>query len=142
VAGKAFRFGLALFLPDKWIRTYWPAKKISQRYEVNALLIVLFGLLQIADGVVTYFGLGSAQLDEVNPALNGLVGLFGLGYSITLIKLAGLAFVTFLFFDRKKMKSLWITATLASAVTFYSWVVSRNVILVVDAYLLLSGQVE
>jgi hypothetical protein len=109
---------------------------------VNALLSVLFGLLQIADGVVTYFGLGSAQLDEVNPALNGLVGLFGLGCSITLIKLAGLAFVTFLFFDRKKMKSLWITATLASAVTFYSWVVSRNAILVVDVYLLLSGQVE
>lgn len=103
---------------------------------MNALLIVLFGLLQITDGIVTYFGLGFAKLDEVNPALNGLVGWLGLGYSITLLKLAGLAFIAFLFVDRNKMKSRWITATLASAVSFYSWVVSRNVVLVVDAYLL------
>jgi len=130
VAGKAFRFGLAFFLPDKWIRTDWPAEKISQRYEVNALLIVLFGLLQVADGIVTFFGLKCANVDEVNPVLNFFAGLLGLGLSITLIKLAGLAFITFLFFDRRKMKSRWITTTLGLAVAFYSWVVSNNMLLV------------
>ncbi len=102
---------------------------------MDALLIVLFGLLQVADGIVTYLGLSSKGVDEVNPVLNFFVGLLGLGGSITLLKLAGLAFITFLFFDRHKMKSRWITATLASAVTFYIWVVSSNVILVVGAYM-------
>ncbi len=102
---------------------------------MDALLIVLFGLLQVADGVVTYIGLNSSGVDEVNPVLNFVVGLLGLGCSITLIKLSGLAFIAFLFFDRHKMRSRWITATLVSAVTFYSWVVSNNVILVVGAYM-------
>ena len=100
---------------------------------MNAILIVFFALLQVADGVVTYLGLGFANVDEVNPVLGILIGLFGLGGSITLLKLAGLAFVAFLFFDRHKMKSPWITATLASSVTFYSWVVGSNVILVVGS---------
>ncbi len=98
---------------------------------MNAFFIVLFGLLQVADGAVTFFGLKFAGVDEVNPVLNCIAGLLGLGLSITLIKLAGLAFITFLFFDRHKMKSRWITTTLALAVSFYSWVVSSNVILVV-----------
>lgn len=98
---------------------------------MNAFFIVLFGLLQVADGVVTFFGLKFAQVDEANPVLNYFAGLLGLGLSISLLKLAGLAFIVFLFFDRHKMKSQWITASLGSAVSFYSWVVSNNVLLVV-----------
>ena len=98
---------------------------------MNALFIVLFGLLQVADGVVTFFGLKFAGVDEANPVLNYVSGLLGLGFSITLLKLAGLAFIAFLFFDRRKMKSRWITTTLGMADCFYSWVVSNNVILVV-----------
>jgi len=98
-----------------------------------ALLIILFGLLQVADGVVTYLGLSFSGLDEVNPVLNFCAELVGLGYSIVLLKMAGLVFIAFLFTDRHKMKSRWITATLTSAVAFYSWVVTNNVILVVDA---------
>lgn len=100
---------------------------------MDALLIILFGLLQVADGVVTYLGLSFSGLDEVNPVLNFCTKLLGLGCSITLLKLPGLGFMTFLFTGRHKMKSRWITATLASAVVFYSWVVTNNVILVVDA---------
>lgn len=37
---------------------------------MNALLIVLFGVLQVADGVVTFFVLKFAGVDEVNPVLN------------------------------------------------------------------------
>lgn len=100
---------------------------------MNALFILLFGLLQIADGVVTFFGLKFAGVDEVNPVLNFCAELLGLGYSITLLKLVGLAFIAFLFFDRHKMRSRWITTTLGLAVTFYSWVVGNNVILVAGA---------
>ena len=100
---------------------------------MNAIFIILFGLLQVADGVVTFLGLKFASVDEANPVLNYVSGLIGLGFSITLLKLAGLAFIAFLFFDRRKMKSRWITTTLGMAVSFYSWVVSNNVILVVGA---------
>jgi len=100
---------------------------------VNGLFIVVFGLLQVADGIVTFFGLKFAVVDEVNPLLNNVADVLGLGYSITLLKLAGLAFIAFLFVDRHKMKSGWITTTLGVAVSFYSWVVSNNVMLVMGA---------
>jgi len=100
---------------------------------MNAFFIVLFGLLQVADGLVTFLGLETAVVDEANPLLNFLVDRVGLGFSITVLKLAGLAFIAFLFFDRHKMKSRWITATLGLSVSFYTWVVSNNVILVANA---------
>jgi len=100
---------------------------------MNAFFIVLFGLLQVADGIVTFFGLKFGNVDEVNPVLNFFAGLVGLGLSISVIKLAGLAFIVFLFLDRHKMKSRWITTGLFSSVSFYSWVVSNNVLLVVSA---------
>lgn len=102
---------------------------------MNTVLIVLFGLLQIADGIVTYLGLSFANLDEANPALAPFVNYLGLGGSITLFKLAGLCFVLFLFLDRHRMNSPWITATLASSVGFYSWVVSNNASLVLGSFL-------
>lgn len=98
-----------------------------------AILIILFGLLQVADGIVTYLGLSFTSVEEVNPILNLCAELIGLGYSIVLIKAVGLTFIAFLFLDRHKMKSRWIKATLTSAVAFYSWVVTNNVILVFDA---------
>lgn len=100
---------------------------------MNTILIVLFGLLQVADGAVTYLGLSFANLDEANPALAPFVSFLGLGGSITLFKLVGLAFVLFLFLDRHRMKNPWITATLASSVSFYSWVVSNNASLVINS---------
>ena len=100
---------------------------------MNGIFIILFGLLQIADGIVTFLGLKFDLVEEVNPMLNYFVERVGLGYSITLLKLAGLCFIAFMFFDRHNMKSRWITATLASAVAFYGVVVSNNVALVVSA---------
>lgn len=102
---------------------------------MKVVLIVLLGFLQIADGTLTYLGLSFANADEVNPLLNFCSGLFGLGYSITLLKLGTLAAITFLFLERHKMKSRWIMATLASVDTYYAWIVVSNVILVMDAYL-------
>jgi uncharacterized membrane protein len=100
---------------------------------VDALLIILLGLLHVADGIVTYFGLSFFGLQEVNPLLNYCADLVGLGCSITVLKLAELAVVVFLFLDRNKMRSRWITATLGSAVLFYGWVVTNNVTLVLEA---------
>lgn len=98
-----------------------------------AILIILFALLQVADGIVTYFGLSFSGLEEANPVLNFSAELVGLGYSIVLIKAAGLAFIAFLFIDRHKARSRWIKATLTSSVAFYSWVVTNNVMLVIEA---------
>lgn len=100
---------------------------------MNTLLIILFGLLHIADGIITYLGLSFDVVDEVNPVLNFFAEMLGLGFSITVLKMACLSVLIFLFYDRHKMKSRWITASLASAVTFYSWVVSNNVFLVFSA---------
>lgn len=100
---------------------------------MNTLLIILFGLLHVADGVITYLGLSFDLVDEANPILVFFAELLGLGVSITALKLLCLSVLAFLFYDRHKMKSRWITAALTSAVSFYSWVVSSNVLLVVSA---------
>lgn len=100
---------------------------------MNSLLIILFGLLHVADGVITYLGLSFDVVDEANPILNFFAEQVGLGLSITALKLACLSVLVYLFYGRRKMKSRWITTTLASAVTFYSWVVSNNIFLVVTA---------
>jgi hypothetical protein len=101
--------------------------------SVDAVLIVLLGLLHVADGIVTYLGLSFFGLEEVNPILNYCSHLLGLGCSITLFKAGELVVVALLFLDRNKMRSRWITATLGSAVLFYSWVVTNNVTLVLEA---------
>ena len=100
------------------------------RHSVNTLMIVLFGLLHVADGVVTYLGLSFAKVDEANPILNYFAGQLGLGVAIALLKLSIIIVITLIFFDRHSIKSRWGTATLAWADTFYSWVVTNNFILV------------
>jgi hypothetical protein len=97
---------------------------------VNSLLILAFGLLHTADGIVTYVGLKFTDVDEVNPVLNFFSALMGLGASIFLLKLLCLSVIAYLFFTRRNINSCWSTATLASAVIFYCWVVSNNVVLV------------
>lgn len=109
---------------------YWLAQP---KHVVNALLIVFFGLLHIADGLVTYLGLSFAAVDEINPLLNYFAGLWGLGLAIALLKLAILFAITYIFIGRHTIKSRWGTATLAWADTFYSWVVTNNFVLVMGA---------
>lgn len=109
------------------------APQTSSRDCANALLLVLFGLLHTADGIITYLGLKFTSVDEANPVLVFFADQFGLGYSITAMKLMCLAVIAYLFFGRRKIKSRLSTATLTGAVTFYCWVVSNNVFLVVNA---------
>lgn len=107
-------------------------QRLLLRNNINVILIVLFGLLQVADGAITYIGLCFADVNEVNPLLNFCAEHIGLGMSITMVKFVILLAIAFLFCTRHKMKSRWNTATLASAVSFYSWVVTNNVNLVMN----------
>lgn len=107
--------------------------QIPTRHKLNAAMLVLFGLLHIADGAITYFGLSFTDVDEVNPILNYFAGLVGLGLAITSLKVAILLVIAFIFFDRHSIKGRWGTATLVWADAFYSWVVTNNFALVMGA---------
>ncbi|MDT4331107.1 DUF5658 family protein [Methylomonas sp. MED-D] len=107
--------------------------RIPTRHKLNAAMLVLFGLLHIADGVITYLGLSFTDVDEVNPILNYFAGLVGLGLAITSLKVAILLVIAFIFFDRHSIKGRWGTATLVWADAFYSWVVTNNFTLVMGA---------
>lgn len=103
------------------------------KYFLNTTLILLFGLLHTADGIVTYFGLKFNYAAEANPILLFFAGTMGLGLAIFALKLLCVEFIAWLFLDRRKIGSCWGTATLFSADAFYSWVVSNNILLVVGA---------
>ncbi len=103
------------------------------KYLFNTSLILLFGLLHTADGIVTYLGLKFDYADEANPVLLFFAGTMGLGLAIFLLKLLCLEFIAVLYFARRNMRGCLGTATLLSADAFYSWVVSNNIILVAAA---------
>jgi hypothetical protein len=103
------------------------------RQTLNTLMIVLFGFLHVADGLVTYLGLSFTNVDEANPILNYFAGQVGLGMAITLLKLTIMVVIAFVYFDRQSIKSRWGTAALAWADTFYSCVVTNNLILVMGS---------
>lgn len=102
-----------------------------QRFACNTVLIVLFAVLHVADGLITYLGLSFTEVDEVNPLLNYAAGILGLGRAIVLLKLIILSFIAAIFFDRCTIKGRWATVALMLAVVFYSGVVASNVMLVV-----------
>jgi uncharacterized protein DUF5658 len=101
------------------------------KYLINSSLILLFGLLHTADGIVTYFGLKFNYATEVNPVLLFFAGTMGLGLAIFALKLLCVEFIALLYVTRRNIGSCWGTATLFSADAFYSWVVSNNIFLVV-----------
>lgn len=103
------------------------------KYLINSSLILLFGLLHTADGIVTYFGLKFNYATEVNPVLLFFAGTMGLGLAIFALKLLCVEFIALMFVSRRNIGSCWGTATLFSADAFYSWVVSNNLFLVVGA---------
>lgn len=100
---------------------------------MDGLLIVSFGLLQIADGTITYIGLRCTGIDEANPLASFCFENFGLGTSIAVLKLLGLAFIGLVFARRHRIRSPWVTATLCAVVAGYCWVVAQNLALVLSA---------
>lgn len=103
------------------------------RLVVNTTLMLLFALLHVADGLVTYLGLTFTSVGEVNPVLNSVADIFGLGVSIFVLKLMCITVIAWIYRDRHKINSCWSTTTLMGAVGFYCWVVSNNIILVAAA---------
>lgn len=108
-------------------RAHAPA---TLRQTVNTALLTLFGGLQVADGILTYLGLRFAELAEVNPLLNYLTGLLGLGVSITLLKLVILGVIAAIFITRRTIKRHWGTVALALAVIAYCGVNVSNALLI------------
>ncbi len=100
------------------------------RQTINSCMIVLFGILHVTDGVLTYLGLSFTSVDEANPILNYVAGQYGLGLAITLVKLTVLLVLVLVYFARQSIRSRWGTAALAWADTFYGWVVANNFILI------------
>lgn len=100
---------------------------------MNALLLVLLGLLQMADGTVTYLGIRGDLVDEANPLAELCFKHLGLGCSITVVKLVGLAIIGSVFLRRHRFKRRHFTATLSLLVSAYSWVVANNVRLILEA---------
>lgn len=97
---------------------------------MDALLLILLGLLQMADGTVTYLGIKGDSVDEANPVAEWCFEYVGLGCSITAVKLAVVALIALIFFRRRQLKRRFLTATLSLLVSFYSWVVANNMMLV------------
>ena len=114
-------------------KNIWGIEPKQFKYLVNTSLILLFGLLHTADGIITYLGLKFDYVDEANPVLLFFAGTMGLGLAIFLLKLLCIEFIAVLFFARRNMKGCLGTATLLSADAFYSWVVSNNILLVATA---------
>ncbi len=108
-------------------------RQLLSRQFLNTMMILLFGLLHVADGVVTYLGLSFTSVDEVNPLLNYVAGQMGLGSAIFSLKLVILLVITSIFFDRHSIKGRLGTVTLFSADTFYGWVVTNNCLLVISS---------
>ena len=109
-----------------------PCLQNTTRNSINAFLLILFGLLHIADGIITYLALLYADTAEINPLLNTVADSIGLGHAILLLKFVCLAVIAYLYFERRKMKNLSGTMALICANCFYLWVVINNTMLLMD----------
>jgi hypothetical protein len=125
-------FSFPRFKTDLFLNDFYCLQPVLVN-ALNSILIVLFALLHIADGIVTYFGLSFAGVEEVNPLVSYFIGVLGLGYSIVLLKLICLMVIGTLYIKRRTIKSLWGTTSLACAASFYVWVVNNNVSLLISS---------
>ena len=98
--------------------------------KLNAIFIILFGLLHVADGVLTYFGLSYSNVIEVNPILNYFIELSSIGYSILFVKSLIIFIIFLIFINRNNIKGQLGTIALLCANVFYVFIVFNNAILV------------
>lgn len=94
--------------------------------RLQACLIILIALLNIADGFLTYFGLTLFEVYEANPVLDMFSSRLGLGSAIIFIKAIILSGLILLFFRRSCARCMTNITTLALANVFYLWVVGNN----------------
>jgi len=98
--------------------------------HIQVGLILLFGLLNIADGILTYLGLRYCEVAEANPILDVFSNTIGLGYSIMLIKSMVLASLLMLFLSRNTVNRCGSSLMLVAGNVLYFWVVGNNANLV------------
>jgi len=98
--------------------------------HIQVSLILLFGLLNIADGILTYLGLRYCEVAEANPILDIFSHTIGLGYSIILVKSMVLASLIMLFLSRNTVNRCGSSIMLLTGNLLYFWVVGNNANLV------------
>ena len=97
---------------------------------MNTYLILALGFLQIVDGAITYYAVSRNLAVEANPFAKLVFNFLGLGFSIALLKLLIVAFIVWLFTERKKMNHRPITAVLLICTAVYTFVAINNFYLV------------
>lgn len=100
--------------------------------RMRALLIILFGLLNITDGALTFHGLKFGSVAELNPVLDYLGSHLGLslGYAILAVKTLVIAALAYLLTCHYRMNRCAGILALIIANIFYLWVVGNNAHLV------------
>lgn len=102
----------------------------SQFMRLQAGLIILIAVLNIADGVLTYLGLTFFEVAEANPILELFSSRLGLGSAIIFIKAIIISGLVLMFFRRSCVHCYTNIATLFVTNIFYLWVVGNNTDLV------------
>ena len=94
--------------------------------RLQAGLIILIALLNIADGVLTYLGLTFFEVAEANPVLDLFSSRLGLGSAIIFIKAIIISGLILIFIRRSCARCYTNITTLFLTNVFYLWVVGNN----------------
>ena len=94
--------------------------------RLQAGLIILIALLNIADGVLTYLGLTFYEVAEANPVLDVFSSRLGLGSAIIFIKAIIISGLVLMFIKRSCIRCYTNITTLFLTNVFYLWVVGNN----------------
>ncbi len=100
---------------------------------LQAGLIVLFAVLNISDGMLTYYGLIYCDLVEANPILDFVSRAFGTGCSIVVIKALIVVPLAYAFISRSSIQRCRGTLVLIMGNLLYFWVVGNNANLILFA---------
>lgn len=94
--------------------------------RLQAGLIILIALLNIADGALTYLGLTFFEVAETNPVLDLFSSRLGLGSAIIFIKAIIISGLILMFVKRNCTRCYTNITTLFLTNIFYIWVVGNN----------------
>ena len=98
---------------------------------MNLLLLAVIALLQISDGVTTYYGLVfTTKVAEANPIMACLIGGIGVGAAILVAKGVWFLALAPLVRNRERMAGRGWTVGLIGLTVWYSYVIFNNFLLV------------
>lgn len=98
--------------------------------KINTSLIIFFAVLQVFDGILTYFGIRFSLATEANPILNYAAEKLPLMFAIIALKFIIVLGIFKLFILRKRIAGFANMMVLSGGVVFYCCVVFNNAVLV------------